>query len=103
MGLEMLDTKPAAWIWWLNKAISSSFFEVKMESTVKKCIRLALGQLLEYAHWPAQQNASRLIIVGKLQPSEEEQQYLAFLRQQYELPIYYQHYNEILDTLSTEY
>lgn len=79
------------------------FYEVKMESTAKKCTRLALGQLLEYAHWPAQSSASRLIIVSKVQPSQDEQKYLAFLRNQYGLPVYYQYFDESTNTLSPEY
>ena len=79
------------------------FYEIKMEATTRRCIRLALGQLLEYAHWPAQKRASKLIAVGRVLPKEDDISYLTFLREQYGLPLYYQYYDVVTDTLSPEY
>ena len=40
-------------------------FEVKTAPTVRRCIREALGQLLEYALWPGAVSPSRLVVVGE--------------------------------------
>ena len=66
-----------------------TFIEIKMERTVKNCIRLALGQLVEYAHYPNLQKAGVLLVVGDALPSESDVIYLQFLRDTYKLPIYY--------------
>ncbi|MBI5081912.1 MAG: hypothetical protein HZC38_00260 [Chloroflexi bacterium] len=79
-----------------------TFYEIKMESTVKRCVRLAIGQLLEYAHWPDQNKADKFIVVGKIPANENDRHYLSFLREQYKLPIYYQLYDLTSDTLSPE-
>jgi len=66
-----------------------TFIEIKMERTVKSCIRLALGQLIEYAHYPNLRKADILLVVGDAQPSESDVIYLQFLRDNYKLPVYY--------------
>ncbi len=65
------------------------FFEIKIETTVKRCIRMALGQLLEYAHYPDRCLAKRLIVVGNTHADESDRAYLAQLRRRYDLPLYY--------------
>jgi hypothetical protein len=44
------------------------FYEVKTATTAKQCIRLAIGQLLEYSHWPNISKAQKLVIVGPAHP-----------------------------------
>ena len=66
-----------------------TFFEIKMETTAKRCIRQALGQLVEYAHYPECSKASRLVVVGDAPPTSEDHLYLEFLRREYGIPIFY--------------
>ena len=66
-----------------------TFFEIKMEPTAKRCIRKAMGQLLEYAHYHNNDRARRLVIVGDVPATECDRSYMAFLRKKYNLPIYY--------------
>ncbi len=66
-----------------------TFIEIKMERTVKSCIRSALGQLLEYAHYPNLQKADRLLIVGDVFATEYDTTYLRHIREIYNLPVYY--------------
>jgi hypothetical protein len=66
-----------------------AFIEVKMELTVKRCLRLALGQLLEYAHYPNVTDADRLLVVGDVFPTSDDISYLNYLRGRYKLPVYY--------------
>lgn len=40
------------------------FFELKTAKTVKAAIREAMGQLLEYNHYPNNNKADKLIIVN---------------------------------------
>ena len=65
------------------------FFEVKTHNTARACIREALGQILEYNHFPSAQRADRLFIVGPVKPTKEELQYIKFLQKHYNLIIDY--------------
>ena len=69
------------------------FFELKTATTVKSAIRQALGQLLEYNHYPNCSNADKLIIVTVSEASKEDMQYLMALRCVYKIPVYYQQFD----------
>jgi len=79
-----------------------TFIEIKMERTVKNCIRLALGQLIEYAHYPNLQKANGLLVVGDATPSESDVIYLQFLRDTYKLPMYYAQWSWELGELGSQ-
>lgn len=65
------------------------FYEIKMETTAKRCIRLALGQLVEYANYPGNTDAIRLVVVGDAPLKSADRSYLCLLRSKFRLPIYY--------------
>ena len=65
------------------------FFEIKMEATARKCIRLALGQLLEYAHYPEMHKAVKLVVVGDAPLTKRDAAYMAHLGSLYAIPISY--------------
>ena len=77
----------------LNEPTGCTFFEIKMESTVKRCIRSALGQLLEYAHYPTGSRAKRLVVVGDVLPTDDDRRYVSLLREKYRIPIYYRRFH----------
>ena len=79
------------------------FFELKTAQTVKSAIREALGQLLEYNHYPNESNADKLIIVTKHEPEKEDIQYLTGLRMVYNIPVYYQYFDMNKKELSKMY
>ena len=79
------------------------FFEVKMETSAKRCIRLAVGQLLEYSHYPTHARAQRLVVVGDAPVAMEDQAYLVHLRETYRLPIYYSQFSWESNELSPPY
>lgn len=66
-----------------------TFYELKTANTSKQCIREALAQLMEYAYYPGESRASRLIIVGPVDLSRESKKYLENLRIKFSLPLYY--------------
>ena len=68
------------------------FFEVKTVSA-KRCIREALGQILEYTHYPNLNLASKLFIVGPEPPDEKDKAYMKLLRERYNLPIWFRWYS----------
>ena len=70
-----------------------TLYEIKTDVTAKKCIRNAIGQLLEYSSYPAEQRANKLVVVGDTPAMENDQNYLKFLRQKYSLPIFYCQFN----------
>ena len=69
------------------------FFELKTATTVKCAIRQALGQLLEYNHYPNCNKVDKLIIVTVLEACKEDIQYLMGLRNVYKIPVYYQQFD----------
>lgn len=78
------------------------YFEVKTFNA-KQSIREALGQILEYSHYPQKNNADKLFIVGLGKPTAKDKAYMNYLRQTYNLPIWYRWYDEKKDILSVEY
>lgn len=79
-----------------------TFVEIKMELTVKRCLRLALGQLLEYAHYPDVASADRLLVVGDVFPTSDDLSYLKYLRNRYKLPVYYSRWDWETASLAAE-
>jgi hypothetical protein len=65
------------------------FYEIKIGSTCRSCVRQAVGQLLEYTYWPGEREAPRLFIVGENPLEPDCEQYLATLKQRFSLPIEY--------------
>ncbi len=78
------------------------FFEVKIGSAIR-CIREALGQILEYSLYnnPAPR-ASKLYIIGPEQSDEKDDAYLKKLRKMYNLPVWYRWYSFLDNTLHDE-
>lgn len=70
------------------------FFEVKTYDTARACIREALGQILDYNHFPNAHRASKMYIVGPVKATPEELLYIKYLRQNYHLNIEYRWYSE---------
>lgn len=68
------------------------FYEIKTYNSLRLCIREALGQLLEYSHWPGSDNAHELIIVSHNRITDEARQYLDHLRKTYKIRLYYQQF-----------
>ena len=68
------------------------FFEVKTMSA-KRSIREALGQILEYAHYPNVDAAKKLFIVGPEPPDEKDKAYMQLLREKYNLQIWFRWYS----------
>lgn len=87
----------------VDKAGNKIFFELKTAQTVKSSIREALGQLLEYNHYPNTKRADKLVIVTKYEPEQEDIQYLTGLRMIYKIPVYYQYFDMDKKELSKEY
>lgn len=79
------------------------YFELKTADTVKLAIRQALGQLLEYNHYPNKNNADKLIIVSALEITQQDIQYLIGMRIRYNIPVYYQQFDMDKKTLSKAY
>lgn len=86
----------------LRESDGDIFFEIKLETTVKRCIRVALGQLLEYANYPDRCLAKRLVIVGNRQASDSDRTYLAELRKRFRLPVYYSRFSSENNELTSE-
>lgn len=75
----------------LKHAKGMWFYEIKTFHSPRACIRDAIGQLLEYSHWPKGISADKLIIVGENALDEEGFQYLATLHRLFSLPFDYLH------------
>lgn len=68
------------------------FYEIKT-SPAKASIREALGQVMEYAFYPDEKNADKLIIVAPVPADELDVQYIKMLRKKYHIPIWFQYYS----------
>ncbi|MFC1510208.1 hypothetical protein ACFL49_00925 [Candidatus Omnitrophota bacterium] len=78
------------------------FFEVKT-SNPKLCIREALGQIMEYAYWPEEERAEKLIIVGDSRPTKDDEAYLQHIRNKFKIPVCYSCFDLEKKILSEEY
>jgi hypothetical protein len=67
-----------------------TFYEVKVLPTAKACIREALGQLLEYAHWSASDLSREWVIVSYHALDASSGEYLKTIQDTYGLPVSYQ-------------
>ena len=89
----------------MGKHIASGerhYFEIKTFNA-KSSIREALGQILEYAHYPQKNNADKMYIVGLGKPTTKDNEYLEYLRSSYKIPIWYRWFDEKKHILSGEY
>lgn len=76
------------------------FYEIKITPNARAAIREALGQLIEYTHWPSNNRAEKLIVVGEATATTQEIAYIDMLRKRYKIPLYYQRFditNKCLD------
>lgn len=78
------------------------YFEIKTDDP-KMCIRKALGQILEYAHFPSSHKAKKLIIIGDTKPDDRVVAYLKLLRNIYKLPVSYRCFDFAKKSLSKDY
>lgn len=86
----------------VNHPEGASYYEIKTDETAKKCIRTALGQLLEYAHYPDQDRANQLVIVGDPAPTNDDRAFIAYLRNRFGIEIYYAQFLWETNSLSDE-
>jgi len=86
----------------LIEAVGKTFFEVKMENTVKKCIRAALGQLIEYSNYHNANKALKLVLVSDAIPEIADKKYLVHLRKLYNIPFYYSRWDRAKCCLEPE-
>lgn len=64
-------------------------YEIKVASTAAQAVREALGQLLEYAYRKSGLHPERMVIVSEPELDAATDAYLAYLRAQFQLPLYY--------------
>lgn len=65
------------------------FYEIKTSGQPRLCVREAVGQLLEYSRWPANDGAEKLIVVGPRDLDDDGNRYLKLLREYFNLSIEY--------------
>jgi hypothetical protein len=67
-----------------------ALYEIKTGPSLLGCVREAIGQLLEYRHTIGHNMVSRLVVVSPLSSNKKVEVYLASLREEYAIPIYYE-------------
>lgn len=93
VGTE-LDTGSGTTIDIVTKQKSkTTFFEIKTSTSVRTSICQAIPQLLEYAYWPDGKRADELVIVSHLPITKAAERYLAYLREQFKLPLSYRQFD----------
>ena len=64
-------------------------YEVKTALTPFDCVTEALGQLCQYAYLFCRDKIGKMVIAGASEPTKEVEQYLATLRKNHSLQVYY--------------
>lgn len=85
-----------------NKDSSFTFYEIKTSPSLLGCIREGLSQLLEYAFYPDNTYASKLIIISQNPMTDDVKIYLSHIRNKFGVPVFYQHYDIEKNTLSSD-
>lgn len=65
------------------------YYEIKTAATAKDCIREALGQFLEYAHWPGAETVHELVVASDRPLDDDAAAWLRTLSDRYGLPLRY--------------
>ncbi len=78
------------------------FYEIKTDNP-KYSIRKGLGQLLEYAFYPKNERAQKLIIISDSLPDQSIKEYMVHIRSKFSIPIFYQTFDLDKNELSQEY
>lgn len=76
------------------------YFEVKSYPNIMTCIRMALGQLIEYCFYTKEKRADKLIIVSQNKSNSDVEDFLLHLRQTLDLNVYYYQFDRIKKELS---
>jgi len=58
---------------------------------------------MEYAYYPSEERAQKLIIVGDSPPEQESINYLDYLRDRFDLPVSYRYFDWETLNLSTDF
>jgi len=85
----------------IRKDNYASFLEIKPADSAREAIRLALGQLLEYAHYPKADRADNLVVVSDAAPGADDRRYIQTLRQRYGIPLRYVYWPEGAEKISS--
>ena len=64
-------------------------YEVKTALNPFDCVTEALGQLCQYAYLFCRDKIGKMVIAGASEPTREVEQYLATLRKNHSLQVYY--------------
>lgn len=78
------------------------YYEIKTDNA-KQSIRVALGQILEYAYFPDTNKAQKLVIIADEKPKADVINYLDHIRTLFSLPISYRYFNLETNELSDDY
>ena len=69
-------------------------YEIKTYEEPKRCIREALGQVLEYNHFALKDSSKDLYIVGPNPLDDQLREYMDSLRTMYGIPVWYRWYSK---------
>ncbi len=79
------------------------FYEIKTAKSVRVCIREALAQLLEYAHWPDRELATKIVIVSQNNITDQAKKYISHMRKKFTIPVNYQQFDLDSEELKDPY
>lgn len=65
-------------------------YEIKSDNDVRTCIRQAIGQIFDYAYYGCSDDIGKMVIVGPSPITDEADKYLASMRNQHKINIYYE-------------
>ncbi|BCG92585.1 hypothetical protein [Mesorhizobium sp. 131-2-1] len=82
--------------------VTYEFYEIKTSPSIKKCLRQALSQLIEYTYWPSAARATKMVVASEASITRDGELYLKHLRS-IGIPVYYRQVDRSKKTVSKEY
>jgi hypothetical protein len=78
------------------------YYEIKVSQSIRACLREAMAQLIEYSYWPGGNEAEQLIVISENPMTPDARRYMRILREQFDLPIFYQRLDLKRDSLGAK-
>jgi len=78
----------------MNLKGKAIYFEVKSYPNLRTCVRIALGQLIEYCFFSENNRADKLVIVSQNKSTSDIDKFLIHLRKTLKLNIFYSQFNQ---------
>jgi len=71
---------------WRRKSVLAEF-KIAYGANTRHAIREALGQVLEYNHYPRREASDEWFLILDTEPSSDDREFIRVIREQYSIPL----------------